>query len=275
MAYRDATGWSLRVFPNRFPALVIEGDLQREGDGIYDHMNGVGAHEVLVETPDHDRRFADLSLAQAQLVLGAYSDRINDLARDSRFRSVMIFKNYRAAAGATLAHSHSQIIALPTVPKTVADEMRGALDYYQFKERCLFCDLVQQEQRDRRRVVFENAGHLVIEPYAPRFPFETWIVPKVHRSAYESCPREELAGLAEALLLTLRKLRRALDDPPYNFMFHSAPFTARDTAYYHWHIEIVPALGQIAGFEWGSGFFINPTPPEEAADFLRGLVEGP
>lgn len=268
---RDGPGWMLRVFPNKFPALTIEGGLDPEGHGVYDRMNGVGAHEVVVETPDHDRRLADLRPDELELVLASWRDRINDLKRDRRFRYVMVFKNEGAQAGATLEHSHSQLIALPTIPKTVSDEMAGARAYHAYKERCVFCDIVRQESRERTRLVFENAEFLVVEPYASRFPFETWLLPRRHRASYELCQRNELLGLANALGTTLRRLRRALDDPPYNFMLHTSPFTAEDSAHYHWHIEIMPTLARVAGFEWGSGFYINTTPPEEAARFLREL----
>jgi UDPglucose--hexose-1-phosphate uridylyltransferase len=272
-AHRDSPGWSVRVFPNRYPALMIEGGLDREAEGLYDKMNGIGAHEVVVETPAHDRSLTDLSDGEIEAVMTAYRDRIVDLKRDLRFRYVMVFKNHRAAAGATVAHSHSQLIALPTVPKNVVDEMEGALAYYKFKERCVFCDTVAQERRDRRRVVYENGSFLVVEPYAPKFPFETWILPRQHRGSFEDCPRAEFAALANALRVALRKLRRALDDPPYNFILHTSPFDQRDNPFYHWHIEIMPTLTRVAGFEWGSGFYINPTPPEEAAAFLRELEE--
>jgi UDPglucose--hexose-1-phosphate uridylyltransferase len=270
---RDTPGWSVRVFPNRYPALKIEGGLDRAADGLYDRMNGVGAHEVIVETPDHQRALADLTPAEIAHLFQAFRDRIQDLKRDTRFRYVMLFKNHRAAAGATLPHAHSQLIALPTVPKTVADEMHGALAYYSYKERCVFCDIVHQELGDRRRVVYANDAFLVICPYAPRLPFETWIVPRHHRSHFESIAPEDFGLLAQAFGLALRKLRRALDDPPYNFILHSSPFHQPDLAHYHWHIEIVPTLAQVAGFEWGSGFYINPTPPEESARFLRDLDE--
>jgi UDPglucose--hexose-1-phosphate uridylyltransferase len=267
----NTPGWKLRVFPNRFPALKIEGDLDRTGEGLYDRMNGVGAHEVLVETPDHAKTLADLNPADVEYVCGAWCDRIVDLKRDPRFRYVMVFKNHRAAAGASLPHAHSQLIALPTVPKNVADEMRGALDYFHFKERCVFCDIVHQELADGRRVVYQNPDFLVVAPWAPKMPFETWILPKRHRSAYETCPRREYGTLADALRTTLRKLRRGLDDPPYNFILHSSPFHEADNPHYHWHVEVMPKLTQVAGFEWGSGFYINPTAPEEAARFLREL----
>jgi UDPglucose--hexose-1-phosphate uridylyltransferase len=270
-ARRDAPGWSLRAFPNKFPALVIEGELNRAGDGVYDHMNGIGAHEVIVETPHHEKSFAQLSQGEIESVLAAYRDRLTDLKRDLRFKYVMIFKNHGSAAGASLEHSHSQLIALPIVPKTVAEEMAGARDYYAFKERCVFCDIVRQELGERERLVYQNADFVVIEPYAPKFPFETWVLPRRHRSSFEDATRAEHAGLADAMRVALRKLDRALDDPPYNFILHSAPLQEPESASYHWHVEIMPTLGKVAGFEWGSGFYINPTPPEEAASFLREL----
>jgi UDPglucose--hexose-1-phosphate uridylyltransferase len=270
-ARRDAPGWSVRVFPNKFPALVIEGDLDRAGEGVYDRMNGIGAHEVIVETPDHTRAFAALAQLEIESVLQAFRDRIDDLKRDRRFKYVMIFKNQGAPAGASVDHGHTQLIALPVVPKNVAEEMEGARLYHQFKERCVFCDIVRQEVRERARLVYENDGYVVVEPYAPKFPFETWVLPRRHRAAFENVPREEYGALADALKVGLGKLRAALDDPPYNFILHSAPFDEQESPSYHWHIEIMPTLGRVAGFEWGSGFYINPTPPEEAARFLREL----
>ena len=270
-ALRNVPGWSLRVFPNKFPALMIEGTLNREGDGVYDRMNGIGAHEVIVETPDHGKQFSSLSEPEIEHVLAAYRDRILDLKRDQRFKYVMIFKNHGSAAGASQEHTHSQLIALPVVPTNVAEEMKGALDYFRYKERCVFCDIVRQEVAQKTRLVYENSDFIVVEPFAPKFPFETWILPRTHRSSYEDCQRHEYALLANALRVALRKLHLALDDPPYNFILHTSPFTESDNPHYHWHIEIMPTLGTVAGFEWGSGFYINPTPPEEAARFLREI----
>jgi UDPglucose--hexose-1-phosphate uridylyltransferase len=268
-ARANAPGWRLRVFPNKFPALRVEGELDRNGDGVYDRMNGIGAHEIIVETPDHQRGLSDLDNGEIAAVLGVYRDRMLDLRRDIRLRYVMVFKNHGALAGAGVSHSHSQLIALPVVPKNVAEEMEGAEQYFHFKERCVYCDIVRQELRERTRLVYENAGFVVVEPYAPKFPFETWLLPRAHRGCFESCPPAEHALLADALRVALRKLRAALDDPPYNFILHSAPFVEREPPYYHWHMEIMPTLSQVAGFEWGSGFYINPTAPEEAAAFLR------
>ncbi len=278
MAYRkngsepNKPGWIVRVVPNKFPALMIEGGLNREGIGIYDKMNGVGAHEVIIEGTAHDRALADFGDDEVESVLWAYRDRIIDLKKDARFKYIMIFKNHGEAAGASLEHTHSQLIALPIVPRYVTEEMNGAKDYYSYKERCIFCDIVRQERNDKTRVVFENDDFLVISPYAPKFPFETWILPKTHQTHYEDGQVKEYQNLAKALRITLKKLSIALNNPPYNFIIHNTPvITEKNIPFYHWHIEIMPSLTKVAGFEWGSGFYINPTPPEDAARHLRDI----
>ncbi len=264
--------WTLRVVPNKFPALMIEGDLDRAADGIYDKMNGIGAHEVVIETPRHDATFAELSPAEVEAVLWAFRDRIVDLSRDTRFRYIMVFKNHGSAAGASLEHSHSQLIALPLVPRHVSEELAGARRHFELKERCIFCDIIRQDVADGRRLIYENAGFVVLAPYAPRFPFETWVLPKTHGAHFEEAPRAQLTLLADAMRVTLRKLNVALDNPPYNFIMHNAPASERGAPpYYHWHFQIMPTLTKVAGFELGSGFYINPTPPEDAAAFLRDI----
>jgi len=267
----NGPGWNLRVFPNRFPALKIEGALDRQGEGLYDKMNGVGAHEVIVETPRHELLLSDLDEEAIERVLLAYRERINDLKRDTRFRYVMVFKNHGAAAGASIEHTHSQLIALPVVPINIAEMMRGARHHFEYKERCIFCDILKQELVDGRRVIYDNPGFVVLAPYAPKQPFETWVLPKLHTAAFEEAPTAGFRQLANALKTALRKLKVALDNPPYNFMLLTAPFADHGAQHYHWHIQIMPTLTKVAGFEWGSGFYINPTPPEDAAGFLREL----
>lgn len=265
-------GWKVRVVPNRFPALKIEGDLDRQAEGTYDWMSGVGAHEVIIETPEHTRTLESLSQAEITEVLLTFKARILDLRNDQRFRYILLFKNHGVAAGASLEHAHSQLIALPIVPRQVAGELDGARRHFELKERCIFCDIVGQERKDRRRLVYENDDFVVFAPWAPRSPFETWIVPRHHESRFEAEPRERLALCAQALGTTLRRLATALGHPPYNFMIHSNPLHDAPSPSYHWHIEVMPALTQVAGFEWGSGFHINPVPPEEAAEFLRKVA---
>jgi UDPglucose--hexose-1-phosphate uridylyltransferase len=267
----NTPGWHVRVVPNRFPALRVEGDLDRTGDGMYDRMNGVGAHEVIIETPDHAATLATLPPTRVLDVLRAFQARISDLRNDVRLRYALVFKNHGEAAGATLEHSHSQLIALPVVPKEVAEELEGMRGYYAYKERCLLCDVVRQETSQGARVVAEDAFTLVVEPFAPRFPFETWVMPRRHAATFETAGREDLESLARLLSETLRRIDRVLASPPYNFVLHTFPLRGAsvDPAAYHWHFEIIPKLTRVGGFEWGSDFFINPTPPEEAAKFLR------
>ena len=264
-------GWSVRVVPNKFPALQVEGILDRAGEGMFDRMNGIGAHEVIIETPDHDRTLASMSEPEIERVLSAYRDRIIDLRQDRRLKHILIFKNHGAAAGATLEHTHSQLIALPIVPDFVREELDGARRHYAEKERCVFCDIVRQEIADGRRVIFENADIVALAPYAPRFAFETWLVPKRHGARFEEAPRHDFESLARILKSVLARMDRALEQPAYNLIVHTAPFSDDVSDVFHWHIEVLPKLTKVAGFEWGTGFYINPTSPEEAARVLRGV----
>ena len=274
LAYRvnggaNQPGWSLRVVTNKFPVLGIEGDLNRQGEGMFDKMTGVGAHEVIIESPDHTMTLAQMTDRFVEDVLWAFRERILDLKKDHRLRYILLFKNHGEAAGATLEHTHSQLIALPVIPKRVKEELDGARLYHDFKERCVYCDIIKQESQAALRLVTETDRFVVIEPYAARFPFETWIVPKRHSSHFEDADAGELQNLAWSLRTTLRKLDKALEKPAYNFVVHTAPVQEPAMPHYHWHIEIMPRLTKVAGFEWGTGFYINPTPPEESAQFLR------
>jgi UDPglucose--hexose-1-phosphate uridylyltransferase len=266
---RDSDGWTVRVVPNKFPALGIEGSLSRQAEGMFDKMNGVGAHELVIETPEHDLTLADLSEKRIEDALWAFRDRILDLKKDKRFKYILIFKNHGQAAGATLEHSHGQLIALPIVPKHVLEEMEGAKQYFIYKERCVFCDIVRQETEAGIRVVGENENFLTLAPYAPRFPFETWIIPRRHESAFENSSSQVYEALAKSLKTLLAKADQVLDSPAYNLVIHTAPVQEPALDYYHWHIEFMPRLTKTAGFEWGTGFYQNPTPPEEAAKYLR------
>lgn len=262
-------GWDLRGVPNKYPALVIEGDINKQGEGLYDRMNGLGAHEVIIETPDHQETFTYLPPERMLQVFRAYRDRLIDLGQDDRFRYVMIFKNYGAAAGASLEHSHSQLVALPILPRMITSELEGSLSYYRYKERCVFCDIVRQELDQGVRVVTSNERFLAIVPFAPRSPFEMWILPRRHSSSYCSSDEATFRDLAAIFSECMRRLDKCLPNVPYNFVLHAAPLRSVALEHYHWHFEITPKLTMVAGFEWGSGFYINPVPPEEAAKFLR------
>jgi UDPglucose--hexose-1-phosphate uridylyltransferase len=254
---------------NKFPALRIEGDLDRKAEGIYDKMNGIGAHEVIIESPNHNELLSTMPKQNIESILRAYRDRITDLSKDRRFRYISIFRNQGEGAGASLEHPHSQLIALPVVPKRPLEEIAGSKNYFGYKERCVYCDIVVQELAQGERIVSENSEFIALTPFASRFPFEIWIMPKSHESAFEHIPDWKYRSLAEIVSDTFQRLDRALACPPYNYILHTAPMDSQNNEYNHWHFEIIPRLTRIAGFEWGSGFYINPTPPEDAAKFLR------
>jgi UDPglucose--hexose-1-phosphate uridylyltransferase len=265
----NSPNWVLRVVPNKFPALRIEGDLNKQGLGLYDKMNGVGAHEVIVETPIHTQTLTGMDIVSVQNLFIAYRERTVDLLKDKRFKFIMVFKNSGSMAGASLAHSHSQLIALPIIPKRVSEEIGGARDYYRYRDRCVFCGIIAQESEERQRIVYENDHFIAISPFASRFPFETWVLPKAHEDSFLRSVDDNFYSVADALSVVLRKHEKVLNAPPYNYMIHTTPIELMDAPYYHWHIEVIPRLTKMAGFEWGTGFYINPTPPEEATIFLQ------
>ena len=279
LAVRDAgmlpngPGWQIRVVPNKFPALRIEGDLEPSGDGVYDRMNGIGAHEVIIETPDHCASMPELSESEVAAVLEAWRQRMIDLQKDTRFEYVSVFKNHGEAAGASLEHPHSQLIATPIVPLAVEQELEGALRHFRIKKRCIWCDMIRQEMQGKSRrggrLVLADEGLVALCPYAPRFPFETWLLPAAHRSSYEDIDGVDPAALARVLREVLRRMDSVLGRPAWNLSLHSAPLKTPTLDHFHWHLEISPRLTRVAGFEWGTGFFINPVPPEEAAKYLR------
>jgi UDPglucose--hexose-1-phosphate uridylyltransferase len=275
----NTAAWKVRVVSNKFPALRVEGDLERAAVGQFDRMNGVGAHEVIVETPHHDLDLSDLPVDDVAAVLRMYRERLVDLQRDARLRYILIFRNRGAAAGASLEHPHSQLIATPVTPRTVGMELQSAREHYSVKERCIFCDIIAQELGAGSRVVAKDPDFVTWCPYAARFPFEMTIAPLRHCHDFAAMDDALILSLARHLREVIRRMKASLDDPPYNFILHTAPsyhMQDRRVGYWstiemdwHWHIEILPRLTKTAGFEWGSGFYINPTPPEDAARFLR------
>lgn len=278
----DGPGWSVRVVPNKYPALGIEGDLDRRGLGIFDTMNGVGAHEVIIESPDHDIPLSELSDQHVERILLTWQDRIRDLRKDERFRYILVFKNHGMSAGASLAHPHTQLIATPVTPLNVARELESCRVHFNAKERCLYCDIIAQELAIGDRIVHIDEKYVVMTPFASRFPFETLIAPLHHQHDFTSVAPEDMSSLARTLKATLQKLKISLNDPPYNFVLHNSPSTEsiypRRPGYwetlkydFHWHIEVIPSLTKVAGFEWGTGFYINPTTPEDAAEYLRNV----
>jgi len=271
----DPSRWQVRVVPNKYPALEPEGDLNKRRSGLYQRMNGVGIHEVIIESPSHDATFATMPEDHLAALLAVYRHRIAALKGDSRAHYIQVFKNDGQAAGATLDHPHTQIIAMPFIPRLIVEELRGAEAHYGRTGTCIYCELLANETADRSRIVTETEAHVALTPYASRFPFETWIFPKRHAAAFEVGPVEAIQDLARILQQAMRGLTAALDGPAYNFLLHSAPSAQEHVLHYHWHMEIMPRTTQMAGFEWGTGCYINPTSPEEAARVLRAILARP
>ena len=269
----NTPGWQVRVVPNKYPALRIEGSTDVTMEGMYEGMGGVGAHEVIIETLEHAAHPGVMTVDQLSSVLWMYRERYLDLDRDPRFKYLLLFRNHGRAAGASLAHPHSQLIALPIVPKRAEEELAGAQAYFAREGRCVFCDILHQESggdgHNGRRLVWTNDEFVAFTPHASWCPFELWILPRRHTSSFGALGDAQLRPLAETLQGVLGRLHACLNNPPYNYLIHTAPYDAKVDHFYHWHIEVLPRLSQVAGFEWGSGFYINTVPPEDAARYLR------
>jgi UDPglucose--hexose-1-phosphate uridylyltransferase len=229
----------------------------------------VGVHEVIIESPKHVSSTTDLSDVELAEVLSIYRDRLTAIRQDSRVKYGLIFKNVGPAGGASIEHTHSQLIGLPMVPGVVADELAASQAFHEQTGRCIFCDLVERELADSSRIVLESPSFVAFCPFAARFPLETWLLPKRHASNFEHIASPKIAELAGILRRCIEKIERAGGRSSYNYLIHSAPFDTRPQSHYHWHIEIFPRMTTLAGFEWATGQFINPLPPEDAAELLR------
>ena len=275
----NGPGWEIRVVPNKFPALSTQTRQYSSDKGMYKVVAGFGAHEVIVETPSDLRQMADFTVEHLSAVFDVYRRRLIDLGKDKRFRSVMIFKNYGYEAGASLRHSHSQVIAVPVMPNLLESELAVAHDYYRDKKRCIMCDIILQEQEEEERIVIDEDLFVAFTPFASSFPFELRIVPKIHLHDFCLLDNNHLRHMAAVVKDVLARLRHVLEDPPYNLILHTAPperkhmnnpdYLLNVKESYHWYLELIPRVTTIAGFEWGSGFQINPTSPEDGARFFR------
>ncbi len=262
--------WLVRVVPNKFPFFHIEGDFDRRPEGMYDVMEAIGAHEIVVESPIHQQSLATMDAVEIERILLAYRERFIDLKKDQRFEQFLILKNY---PGVFNRHPHSHVIAMPVIPRRIDEEIWGVLDYYQRRERCIFCDMIKEEISTKKRIVLESVHFLVYSPFASRYPFEVWIIPKNHSPDFDQITEEEMGDLSVALQSLFVRFYKLLSDPPYSLTFHTSPVRSRfHRMEYHWHIETRLRIGLREGFEWGTGFFVNPTPPEYAAELLRGVV---
>ncbi|MCC6759200.1 MAG: DUF4931 domain-containing protein [Candidatus Omnitrophica bacterium] len=278
----SGASWRVRVVESGTSLLSGKDKFLHKAHGLYDVVNDYGTHEVVIETPEHIANMADLSQEQIRMVFETYAVRYNELEKNNIFQYVIAYKNYGYAAGSRrIGHSRSQIIATPVIPFSAKEKLAGAKKYFVYHERCLYCDMIQQEMQAKIRIVAESEHFLAITPFAPRFVFETWVLPKKHNCDFSKGVvgyENDLAGLMKVVL---GKIKVGLDDPAYNYVIHSAPFRRsrgeKDpgtkwktlTEDYHWHIEVLPRLTRVAGFEKGSGFYISSIPPENAAEFLR------
>jgi len=281
VAYRKAgtppntRGWWVRVVANRFPALRIEGRRDRhEIDDFFRMMDGFGAHEVIIETPEHCDTIGIIPDRQAEEIINMYLDRFLDLKKDARIENITLFRNRGNLAGASLLHPHSQLIGTPMVPGLLRRRLEMAFRHYDDHGKCVYCEMIEKELAERNRLVLENDEYVVFEPFASRVPFETWIVPREHCSAFEAISREQAKALGRTLNAVLGILFNKLNDPDYNYVIRTEPLREDHSGYFHWSLHILPRLTTTAGFEMGSGMFINPMPPEKAAEFLRAPLEG-
>jgi UDPglucose--hexose-1-phosphate uridylyltransferase len=264
----NSPGWRVRVVTNKYPALEDTGEWSGKKDGFYPSMNGAGVHEVIIESPDHVVNMSALSREQFTAILHGYGARVRALKQDQRWRYWLIYKNNGERAGATLAHVHSQLVVLPFVPREARDEIAGARGHFQATGGCIYCDIIRRECEQRERLVFESERFVALCPYAARFGYETWILPKHHAPHFEQSAGLDIAALAESLRAVMVKLNGIVASAPFNYVIRSAP-AEEPTEAYHWHMEILPQITRAAGFEWGTGVHMNSVAPEDAAQLLR------
>jgi UDPglucose--hexose-1-phosphate uridylyltransferase len=266
----NSPGWWIRIVPNKFPALIPQGNVRRiKHDAFFRYMDGVGEHEVIIEHPRHDQTIAIMEQKQVEEIFLAYRERYITLSQDPRFELVMIFKNHGIAAGTSVRHPHSQVIATPITPIHIRHILEEAMRYFDDNGECVFCTMIAKEASSKERIFFETDNFVVFVPFAASSPFETWVLPKKHDSSFEATTPERVKELAFVMRTVLSKIFRSLNNPDYNYIIRSSPCHEKDVEYYHWHIQIIPKVTAVAGFELGSGIYINTVIPENAAKFLR------
>jgi UDPglucose--hexose-1-phosphate uridylyltransferase len=267
----NTQGWWIRVIPNKFAALSPLGDVKRsQSQDFFRFMDGVGSHEIIIESPDHEKSMATMEQKQVEEIFLAYRERYKELKKDERHEMILIFKNHGRDAGTSLRHPHSQIIAGPVTPNHIRHYIEEAMRYFDDHGKCVYCEILDKEMRNGRQIMeTENFGAFV--PFAARSPFEINVMPKNHYSSYECLSDMETKELGYVMKQILAKLHKGLKNPAYNFMILSAPCHEEDLEYFHWHIQIIPRVASVAGFEMGSGIYINTVIPEEAAKFLREI----
>jgi UDPglucose--hexose-1-phosphate uridylyltransferase len=264
----------VKVINSSSPILDGSKPFEVRSHGLYDVCHSYGSHEIVIETPDHIANMADLSIDQIKAVMQTYALRMQAHRQNPFIEYILAYKNYGVAAGSrNIGHARSQIMAVPVLPMRVKDKINGAHKFFDYHERCLFCDMIVQESKDKERIVTENKDFVVITPFASRFPFETWIVPKNHHCDFVGGLKGYEDSLSAIMKDILLRFKIGLNDPAYNYMIQTSPVKNPGSFkdYYHWHIEVMPRLTRVAGFERGTGFYICPIPPEMTAAFLREI----
>jgi len=266
----EEESWQVRVIPNKFPALSRGGFCERKLEGIKRSMTGVGIHDVIIETPLHNRTIALLPDEHVEKILQVYKRRYLEVSEDPQIEQVVLFKNHGENAGTSLEHPHSQLIGTPVMPYQVRDRVEAAARYFDDTGECVFCRTLQDEFQDQKRIIVESYYFIAFIPYAALSPFHIWIYPKNHAASFGKIQEEEIKDLAKVLKLILAKLYYGLEDPDFNYVIRSL-YKAEVLEYFHWYISIIPRLTKAAGFELGSGMYINTALPEASADFLRSV----
>ncbi|MDY6937536.1 MAG: galactose-1-phosphate uridylyltransferase [Cyanobacteriota bacterium] len=267
--FGDENHWRVRVVQNRYPALSPTGEPIRSGDRLFRTVSGVGFHEVIIEHPHHHATIARLPVAEVAEILRMYRQRYARIRTDPRVAAIVLYKNHGKESGASLVHPHSQLIATPIVPPQIRQRTRAAIEFFEETGECIFCRTLTEELAAADRILLENDRFVAFVPHAALFPFQVWIFPRRHTSSFDQIADREIVDLATTLKTVLAKLDTGLDNPAYNYTIRSIPTGDRHTDYFHWYVDIIPRLGILAGFELGSGMFVNSTLPEENAAFLR------
>jgi UDPglucose--hexose-1-phosphate uridylyltransferase len=274
--------WRVRAFPDKAPVFQVEGEMGREAEGLYDRMRNVGAHEVVVETPEHATTLARLPAEDIARVLQMFRQRIQDLKKDVRFRYIQVFKNQGLLAGSVIPHAHSHLVATPVIPRRLEAELRWSKFHYDLKERCLYCDILRQELDQGARLVERHADYVAFCPFAPRFPYEIWVFPVTHGHRFEDLHDSALAGLAALMRSLLQRVESKT--PDYHLVLHTAPNEKSPPTWglawesladdFHWHMEVLPRQADMARLHREEEFYVNPVTPEEAARQLRDALVG-
>jgi len=271
LEYKNEQGKAeVTVVPNKYPAFISSDSLHERAEGPYSIMDGVGFHEVVV-TSDHDKSLAELPIAKVRRVIDAYQERYLELANEKFVNYVSIFHNHGQEAGASIAHPHSQIIAIPLIDPDLQGSLNGSRLFFENQGECVHCKMMEWDREDKRRIIFENKEFVVLCPFASRAAFEVRIYPKEHHPYFERIKDAEKDQLAQALQEALKRIFKGLNDPAYNFFLHTAPADGKDYGHYHWHFEILPKTAIWAGFELGAGIEISTVEPEAAAEYLREI----